>query len=97
MVASSIAFILGVFFGVLLVILFAPMPHLSKSHNSPSIHLPNKEETMKLYHVETQEDYDALMVKLEEEGCLWNYSGFKPTAYNMWTSALEDTVIEKKR
>ncbi|HFQ6441024.1 TPA: DUF3310 domain-containing protein [Listeria monocytogenes] len=50
---------------------------------------------MKLYHVETQEDYDALMVKLEEEGCLWNYSGFKPTAYNMWTSALEDTVIEK--
>lgn len=95
MVASSIAFILGVFFGVLLVILFAPMPHLSKSHNSPSIHLPNKEETMKLYHVETQEDYDALMVKLEEEGCLWNYSGFKPTAYNMWTSALEDTVIEK--
>ncbi|PCV75523.1 hypothetical protein A7O61_15595, partial [Listeria monocytogenes] len=68
MVASSIAFILGVFFGVLLVILFAPMPHLSKSHNSPSIHLPNKEETMKLYHTETQEEYNALMAYVEKKG-----------------------------
>lgn len=92
MVASSIAFILGVFFGVLLVILFAPMPHLSKSHNSPSIHLPNKEETMKLYHVETQEDYDALMVNLEEEGYRWNDKE-KPTEYSSWNIFKKDTVM----
>lgn len=26
----------------------------------------NKEETMKLYHTETQEDYNALMIELEK-------------------------------
>lgn len=92
MVASSIAFILGVFFGVLLVILFAPMPHLSKSHNSPSIHLPNKEETMKLYHVETQEDYNALMMYMEKKGYRWNERE-EPTEYNCWNIFKKDTVI----
>ncbi|EAG7320883.1 DUF3310 domain-containing protein, partial [Listeria monocytogenes] len=43
----------------------------------------NKEETMKLYHVETQEDYDALMVNLEEEGYRWNDKE-KPTEYSSW-------------
>lgn len=92
MVASSIAFILGVFFGVLLVILFAPMPHLSKSHNSPSIHLSNKEETMKLYHTETQEEYNALMAYVEKKGYEWNTKE-KPTEYNCWNIFKKETVI----
>lgn len=71
MVAGSIAFIPGVFFGVLLVILFAPMPHLSKSHNSPSTQLNKEDEQMKLYHTETQEDFDALLEELKNEGWTW--------------------------
>ena len=33
---------------------------------------------MKIYHTETQGDYDALMVELESQGCKW-LSGRKPT------------------
>ena len=33
---------------------------------------------MKIYHTETVEDFDALMVELEEQGCKW-LSGRKPT------------------
>ena len=37
-----------------------------------------KEREMKIYHVETQRDYDALMIELEEKGCKWR-GGEKPT------------------
>ncbi|ECO1684247.1 DUF3310 domain-containing protein [Listeria monocytogenes] len=47
---------------------------------------------MKLYHVETQEDYDALMVNLEEEGYRWNDKE-KPTEYNCWNIFKKDTVM----
>ena len=30
-----------------------------------------KERDMKIYHTETQEDYNALMIELEEKGCEW--------------------------
>ncbi|AVU91343.1 DUF3310 domain-containing protein [Listeria monocytogenes] len=50
---------------------------------------------MKLYHVETQEDYDALMFKLEEEGCEWSSTGNKPTKDGRWHFFKGDTVIEK--
>lgn len=95
MVASSIAFILGVFFGVLLVILFAPMPHLSKSHNSPSIHLPNKEEKrMKIYHTETQEDFDALLEELKNEGYSWFFGEVIPSYDSeLWERYKQDTVV----
>ncbi|CAM3169292.1 hypothetical protein LALA110947_07870 [Lactococcus laudensis] len=33
---------------------------------------------MKIYHTETQEDYDALMIELEENGCEWR-NRKKPT------------------
>ena len=33
---------------------------------------------MKIYHVETQGDYNALMIELEEKGCKWR-GGEKPT------------------
>ncbi|WP_376740240.1 DUF3310 domain-containing protein [Listeria innocua] len=52
-----------------------------------------KEETMKLYHTETQEDYDALMVELEKEGCMWA-SGRKPTKENNWEDFREDTCVK---
>ena len=38
------------------------------------------EKEIKIYHVETQEDYDDLMVKLEEQGYRWR-NGNKPTRY----------------
>ncbi|MCD7562114.1 DUF3310 domain-containing protein [Listeria monocytogenes] len=47
---------------------------------------------MKLYHVETQEDYDALMVNLEEEGYSWNDKE-KPTEYSSWNIFKKDTVM----
>ncbi|EAG7450108.1 DUF3310 domain-containing protein [Listeria monocytogenes] len=56
---------------------------------------PNKEDKqMELYHVETQEDYDALMVELEKEGYTWLHN-MVPTKFNAWTSFLEDTIIKK--
>ncbi|EAC4840304.1 DUF3310 domain-containing protein [Listeria monocytogenes] len=49
---------------------------------------------MKLYHTETQEDYDALMVELEKEGCMWA-DETKPTHNNNWVEFKRDTVIER--
>ncbi|WP_376716185.1 nucleotide modification associated domain-containing protein [Vagococcus lutrae] len=47
---------------------------------------------MELYHVETQEDYDDLMVKLEEEGYMWR-TGEKPTDINEWYKYGKETVV----
>ena len=47
---------------------------------------------MKIYHVETQEDYDALMVELEEKGHKL-LSGDKPTSEDYWSEDKEDTCI----
>ena len=38
---------------------------------------------MKMYHTETQADYDTLMIELEEQGCMW-VSGVPPTAKEWW-------------
>lgn len=38
---------------------------------------------MKIYHTETQADYDKLMIELEEQGCKWA-SGDKPSEINRW-------------
>lgn len=94
MVAGSIAFIPGVFFGVLLVILFAPMPHLSKSHNSPSTQLNKEEKRMKIYHTETQEEFDALLGKLKNEGYSW-FFGEVITSYDsqLWERNKQNTVV----
>ncbi|EDN7878481.1 TPA: DUF3310 domain-containing protein [Listeria monocytogenes] len=53
----------------------------------------NKEETMKLYHTETQEDYNALMIELEKEGCVWE-NDTEPTHDNNWNDFKRDTVIK---
>ena len=53
---------------------------------------------MKIYHTETQADYDALMVELEGQGCKW-FSGRKPTkATTYWKlNSIETCVkIDKK-
>lgn len=48
---------------------------------------------MKIYHTETQEDYDALMGELEEQGCKW-LSGRKPTeAKYHWFCYEEKTCV----
>ncbi|RKB40921.1 hypothetical protein AFX46_00167 [Listeria monocytogenes] len=52
----------------------------------------NKEETMKLYHTETQEEYNALMVYVEKKGYEWNTKE-KPTEYNCWNIFKKKTVI----
>ena len=43
-----------------------------------------KERDMKIYHTATLEDYDELMIELEEKGCKW-FDGKKPTAVNLWS------------
>ena len=51
-----------------------------------------KEIDMKIYHTETQQDYDALMSELEEKGCEWR-SGVKPTQLDKFKDYGEDTCI----
>lgn len=54
----------------------------------------NKEETMKLYHTETQEDYDALLENLKNEGWTW-FFGEAITSYNsqLWERNKQNTVV----
>lgn len=47
---------------------------------------------MKIYHTETQADYDVLMIELEEKGCKW-FDGKKPTAVNLWSMWKETTCL----
>ena len=50
---------------------------------------------MRIYHTETQQDYDALMVELEEQGCKW-LSGRKPTeAKYDWFNYGEKTCVRR--
>lgn len=49
---------------------------------------------MKIYHTETQADYDALMVELEAKGCEW-FSGRKPTeATTYWKLNSSETCVK---
>lgn len=51
------------------------------------------EKEIKIYHVETQADYDDLMIKLEEQGYKWVRGG-KPTSKpQYWDKTKEDTLI----
>ena len=47
---------------------------------------------MKIYHVETQADYDTLMIKLEEKGRKW-ICGNEPTFFKFWKTYKESTCI----
>lgn len=49
---------------------------------------------MKIYHTETQADYDALMVELERQGCKW-FSGRKPIeATTHWKLYSSETCVK---
>lgn len=48
---------------------------------------------MKIYHTATQEDYDALMIELEEKGYKW-LSGHKPTFFRYWEQKKENSCIK---
>ena len=45
-----------------------------------------------IYHVETQGDYNALMIELEEKGCEWRW-GEKPTQLDKFKDYGKDTYI----
>ena len=47
---------------------------------------------MKIYHVETQQDYDALMSELEEKGCKW-MGGDKLTDFDEFSTHGIDTYV----
>ena len=47
---------------------------------------------MTVYHVETQGDYNALMIELEEKGCEWR-EGEKPTKLDKFKDYGKDTYI----
>lgn len=53
-----------------------------KEYHVPVIQY-KKENTMKIYYTETQEDYYDLMAKLEAEGCEWA-STDSPTQLDIW-------------
>ncbi|EAE2850535.1 DUF3310 domain-containing protein, partial [Listeria monocytogenes] len=49
---------------------------------------------MKIYHTETQEDYDALLENLKNEGWTW-FFGEAITSYNsqLWERNKQNTVV----
>ena len=51
-----------------------------------------KGEKMKIYHVETQQAHDELMIELEEKGYKW-LSGHNPTSKNYWSEDKEDACF----
>ena len=51
-----------------------------------------KEKDIEVYHVKTQADYDALMIKLEEKGRKW-ICGNEPTFFKFWKTYKEGTCI----
>lgn len=51
---------------------------------------------MKIYHVETQEAYDELMIELEEKGCEWR-DGEKLTDIDKFSTHGKDTYVYEER
>ncbi|WP_391524817.1 DUF3310 domain-containing protein [Listeria booriae] len=62
-------------------------------YNSMKLKQYKEEPIMKIYHTETQEDYDALMLELKEIGAEWA-SGRKPTKEDNWDEYRERTCIK---
>lgn len=59
-----------------------------------TIPLNKEEKRMKIYHTETQEDYDALLENLKKEGWTW-FFGEAITSYNsqLWERNKQNTVV----
>lgn len=52
---------------------------------------------MRVYHTETQEDFNALMEELEREGCIWGNDNVLTELKHKWTIWRKDTVIIVKK
>ncbi|WP_235022196.1 DUF1642 domain-containing protein [Listeria monocytogenes] len=52
---------------------------------------------MRVYHTETQEDFNALMEKLEREGCIWGNDNVLTELKHKWTIWRKNTVIIVKK
>ncbi|MBM5705181.1 DUF3310 domain-containing protein [Listeria ivanovii] len=62
-----------------------------------TIPLNKEDKQMKLYHTETQEDYDELLKKLEKEGCRWwSYRVITPDDSRLWRYYKQNTVVYVK-
>ncbi|MDT2844680.1 hypothetical protein [Vagococcus lutrae] len=48
---------------------------------------------IKIYHVETQADYDDLMVKLEKQGYMWSSEEKLTSKPQYWNKTKENTAI----
>ena len=48
---------------------------------------------MKIYHTETQEDYDALLIELEEQGYEWNSGSAMRKTPNYWISHKSEMCV----
>ncbi len=59
-----------------------------------TIPLNKEEKRMKIYHTETQEDYDALLENLKNDGWTW-FFGEAITSYNsqLWERNKQNTVV----
>ena len=63
-----------------------------EDYNELIFECKEKGENMKLYHTETQVDYDELMIELEVKGCKWR-NGKKPTHFDVFKAEGKDTYI----
>lgn len=59
-----------------------------------TIPLNKEEKRMKIYHTETQEDFDALLGKLKNEGYSWFFGEVIPSYDSeLWERYKQDTVV----
>lgn len=59
-----------------------------------TIPLNKEEKRMKLYHTETQEDFDALLEELKNEGYSWFFGEVIPSYDSeLWERYKQDTVV----
>lgn len=62
-----------------------------------TIPLNKEDKQMKIYHTETQEDFDELLKKLEKEGCRWwSYRVITPDDSRLWRYYKQNTVVYVK-
>ena len=60
---------------------------------SHSSNIKQKEKIMEFYHTATQEDYDALMIELDNQGVVWGIKRDKLTERNFWDVYKENTFL----
>lgn len=68
--------------------------YIEQMSREGTIQFNKEEKRMKIYHTETQEDYDALLENLKNEGWTW-FFGEAITSYNsqLWERNKQNTVV----